>query len=250
MRYLLLATLLLGLFDFAQGGQAMPKFDVTSVKPNAGTQDFVRFDPQPGGRLSITNASLRMVMGWAYGVQDSQLSGGADWVGRDRFDFLAKAEGNPTTSEMRQMLRALLVDHFKLTFHEETRELPVYSLSRLHDDKLGPKLAISADTKCGAPADADARARRCEFDVRWANVHGHGIPMELLLTTLAGFTARPVIDRTGLKVPMDFDLTWGVDANGPSIFTAVEEQLGLKLEPTRAPVGILVIDRAEKPRED
>lgn len=242
MRYLLLATLL-----FAQSS---PKFDVTSVKPNPGTQDFVQFDPQPGGRLRITNASLRMVMGWAYGVQDSQLSGGPEWVGRDRFDFLAKADGNPTTAEMRLMLRSLIADHFKLTVHNETRELAVYSLTRLHDDKLGPKLAVSADTKCGAPADADAGSRRCEFDVRWANVHGHGIPMELLLTTLAGFTARPVIDHSGLTVPVDFDLTWGTDASGPSIFTAVEEQLGLKLEPTRAPVGILVIDRVEKPREE
>jgi uncharacterized protein (TIGR03435 family) len=242
MRYVLLAALLLG--------QAAPKFEVSSVKPNAGTQDFVKFDPQPGGRLSISNASLRMVMGWAYGVQDSQLAGGPDWTGRDRFDFLAKAEGNPTTSEMRVMLRSLLTEHFKLAFHEETREAPVYSLSRVRNDTLGPQLAVSADTKCGAPADADTRARRCEFDVRWANVHGHGIPMELLVTTLSGFTARPVVDRTGLTVPVDFDLKWGPDANGPSIFTAIEEQLGLKLEPTRAQIGILVIDRAEKPRQE
>ena len=251
MRYLLLATLLIGPFDFAQGTQSAPKFDVTSVKPNAGGQEYVKFDPQPGGRLSITNASLRMVMGWAYGVQDTQLAGGPDWVGSARFDFLAKAEGNPTTSEMRVMLRSLLVDHFKLAFHNETRELPVYSLNRIHNDgKLGPQLALSAESKCGAPADGDSRQRRCEFDVRWANVHGHGLPMELLTTTLAGFTARPVVDRTEITAPVDFDLTWGTDANGPSIFTAVEEQLGLKLEPSRAPVGILVIDRAEKPVGD
>jgi uncharacterized protein (TIGR03435 family) len=243
MRYVLLLAVLLG--------QVAPQFDVASIKPNAGSQDFVQFDPQPGGRLRITNASLRMVMSWAYGLQNSQLTGGPDWVSTARFDFLAKAEGNPSVSETRGMLRTLLVERFNLTVHNETRELPVYILSRAHaEGTLGPKLAVSSDSKCGAPADGDAGQRRCEFDVRQWSVHGHGIPMELLLTTLAGYTARPVIDRTGLTAPMDFDLTWGPDANGPSIFTAIEEQLGLKLEPTRAPIGILVIDRAEKPRED
>ena len=192
-----------------------------------------------------------MVISWAYGVQNSQLTGGPDWINGARFDFLAKAEGNPTTEQMRVMLRGLLVDRFNLAVHTDTREMPVYSLSRARGDgKLGPQLAISADTKCGAPADGEVGQRRCEFDVRPAKVHGHGVPLELLITTLAGFTARPVVNRTGLDAPMDFDLTWGLDANGPSIFTAVEEQLGLKLEPTRAPVGILVIDRAEKSRED
>jgi len=251
MRILLPLALLFVSLGAAQEKPAAPAFDVTSVKPNPGGRQDVQFDPQPGGRLRIINASLRMVMGWAYGVQDVQLSGGPDWMGTARFDFLAKAEGNPTTAQMRTMLRGLLVHHFKLAFHNETRELPVYALTRLRADRLGPQLVVSADTKCGAPADADAGSRRCEFDVRWAKVHGHGIPIELLVTTLSGFTARPVVDRTGLTVPLDFDLTWtGPDGEGPSLFTAVEEQLGLKLEPTRAPLGIMVIDRAEKPTED
>lgn len=242
MRILALLALLLG--------QSAPAFDVTSVKPNTGSQDFVRFDPQPGGRLRITNASLRMVVGWAYGVQNTQLDGGPDWFNTTRFDFVAKAEGNPTTEEMRLMLRAMLVDRFKLAFHTETREIPVYALTRARPDaKLGPKLSPSSDTNCGAPADG--KPRRCEFDVRFGNVHGHGMPMELLTTTLAGFTGRIVIDRTGVTGPVDFDLTWTPpDAGGISVFTAIEEQLGLKLEPTRAPVGIMVIDRAEKPTED
>src|SRR5947209_1058597 len=249
MRYWLLLTLLLGTFDGAQRGQAVPKFEVTSVKPNAGTQQFVNFDLQPGGRLRITNASLRMVMGWAYGVQASQLAGGPDWVGRDRFDFLGKAEGNPTSDETRVMLRSLLADHFKLAFHEETREIPVYALVRVREDgKLGSQLTGS-DTNCGAPSDGSPR--RCEFNNNFGNIHGYGMSMELLAMSLAGFTGRVVIDRTGVTGPVNFDLTWmPPGGDGPSMFTAVQEQLGLKLEPTKAPARILVIDRAEKPRED
>jgi len=241
MRILVLAAVLLA--------QSTPAFDVTSVKPNTGTQDFVRFDPQPGGRLRITNASLRMVVSWAYAVQNTQLEGGPDWFDRERFDFLAKAEGSPATDEMRLMLRTLIVDRFKLRFHNETREIPVYALTRPRPDtKLGPKLS-SSDSNCGAPPDG--KPRKCEYDVRPGNVHGHGIPLELLITALAGFSGRVVVDRTGLTGPVDFDLTWTApDAGGPSLFTAIEEQLGLKLEPTRAPVGIMVIDSAERPAGD
>ena len=125
----------------------------------------------------------------------------------------------------------------------------MYALTRPRPDtKLGPKLSAS-DSNCGALPDG--KARTCEFDVRFGNVHGRGMPMELLNTTLAGFTGRVVVDRTGVTGPMDFDLTWTPpDAGGPSLFTAIEEQLGLKLEPTRAPVGIMVIDQAEKPAGD
>jgi uncharacterized protein (TIGR03435 family) len=189
-----------------------------------------------------------MVMAWAYGVQDSQLAGGPDWAGTARFDFVAKADGNPSITGMRTMLQSLLVDRFKLAFHDETREVSVYALTRSRNDgPLGPQLTVS-DTNCSAPADG--RPRRCEFNVRFGNVHGHGMPMELLATTLAGSTGRVVVDRTGLTGAVDFDLTWGTDANGPSLFTAAQEQLGLKLEPTKAPVNVLVIDRAEKPTAD
>ena len=167
MRILVLAVVLAS-FDFAQDRPSAPAFDVTSVKPNTGTQDFVRFDPQPGGRLSITNASLRMVVSWAYGVQNTQLQGGPDWFDSARFDFLAKAEGNPTTEEMRLMLRTMLVDRFQLKFHSETREIPVCALTRPRPDaKLGPKLS-SSDSNCGALPDG--KPRRCEFDVRFGNI--------------------------------------------------------------------------------
>jgi len=241
MRTLVLALLL---------AQTAPSFEVTSVKPNdLGNQGPVLFDPQPGGRLRITNASLRMVMSWAYGLQNSQLAGGPDWISTDRFDIVAKAEGNPTTDQVRLMLRTLIVDRFKLAYHNESREMPVYALTRPRKDgKLGPQLAASAD-HCGDLPDG--KPRRCEFDVGFGKVHGHGVPLELLTTTISGFSGRVVVDQTELKGPFDFDLTWTPpDGGGPSLFTAVEEQLGLKLEPTRAPVGILVIDRVEKPAGD
>ena len=248
MRNVVLAALLLG--------QAAPAFDVTSVKVNTSGPDApIRFQPMPGGRLTITNVSLRMVAGWAFGVQFFQLTGGPEWTDVTRFDIVGKATGNPTTAEMRVMLRTLLADRFKLAVHDESREMSVFALTVIRDAKARQLKRSTVD--CAATPTVGANA--CEFDVRFGSVHARGMRVATLAETLGGYTGRVVVDRTGLTDPLDFDLTWAPafpgrdaspDSNGPSLFTAVEEQLGLKLEPTRAPARILVIDRADRPTED
>jgi uncharacterized protein (TIGR03435 family) len=240
MRYLLLSVFLLV--------QSAPAFDVSSVKPNtSGPEAPVRFEPLPGGRLTTTNTTLRMVAAWAHGVQFFQMVGGPDWVDSARFDISAKVDGNPTTSEMRVMLRELLKDRFKLTLSTGFREMAVYALTVA---RPGAQLKPSIIDCAGTPAVGTGA---CEFSYQLGNVHARGMRIATLAETLGGVTGRVVVDRTGLTAPLDFDLSWTpqrVDPSAPSIFTAVEEQLGLKLEATKAPVEVLMIERAERPTAD
>ena len=241
MRYLLLSVLL--------AVQAAPAFDVSSVKPNTiGPEAPVRFEPLPGGRLTTTNTTLRMVAAWAHGVQFFQVVGGPDWVDTARFDISARVDGNPTTNEMRVMLRQLLKDRFSLALSTGSREMPVYALTVARPGSA--QLKPSTIDCSGTPT---AGSGPCEFSYQLGKVHARGMRIATLAETLGGVTGRVVVDRTGLTTPLDFDLTWTaqrVDPAAPSIFTAVEEQLGLKLEATKAPVNVLVIDRAERPSAD
>ena len=248
-------------------GQPDRVFEVASVKPNASGAPGIDIDTQPGGRLTITNASLRNLVTFAYRIQDNQLVGGPDWARSARFDIVAKAETEATTEELLAMLRPLLRERFKLATHGESRDMPIYALVAPPAD--GKKLK-AADVDCtGLPGTG---SRGCAFSVRFGNIHARGIPLSRLAAVLSQYAGRVVVDRTGIAGPYDFDLTWTpdqfrgrqaapgeqplqvngapVDANGPSLFTAVQEQLGLKLEATRGPVDVLVIDGAERPIGD
>jgi uncharacterized protein (TIGR03435 family) len=267
MHTLALAVLLsLGVL-VAQPGQS---FDVVSVKPHTPDGDAgVRVDTQPGGRLTIANASLRMLITFAYRLQDDQVVGGAEWTTTDRFDIVAKAEREATTEELFVMLRPVLRDRFRLGLQNATRDLPVYALTARSDGK-GAGQRKPSDVDCtGLPGSG---SRGCAFSVRAGSIHGRGMPMRRLAAVLSQFAGRIVVDRTGLDSPQDFDLTWtpeflrarqppagqtefvlnglSVDPNGPSLFTALQEQLGLRLESTKAPVDVLAIERAEKPTAD
>jgi uncharacterized protein (TIGR03435 family) len=250
--------------------QTTSTFDVVSVKPHAPDGDAgVRVDTQPGGRLTIGNASLRMLITFAYRMQDDQVVGGAEWTATDRFDVLAKGEREATTEELLAMLRPVLRDRFKLRLQNATRDLPVYALTVRADGK-GAARRKPSDVDCsGQPGNG---ARGCAFSVRPGSIQGRGMPMRRLAAVLSQFAGRIVVDRTGVDAPQDFDLTWtpeflrarplppgqtefvlnglSVDPNGPSLFTALQEQLGLKLESTKAPVDVLVIDAAERPMPD
>src|SRR5215831_21048961 len=113
-------------------GQAKkaPAFEVASIKPN--TPDGsgairVGIQPQPGGRLTVTNANLRMLIRFAYNIDDTQISGGPPWMDSDRYDIVAKGEGNATTNQLREMLQTLLADRFGLKIHHDSKDLPVYN---------------------------------------------------------------------------------------------------------------------------
>jgi uncharacterized protein (TIGR03435 family) len=257
---------------------ALPGFEVSSVKPNKeGGPSSVRVTP---GALTVTNNNLRNIIRNAWNITNDQIAGGPDWIDSERFDITAKASA-PFNQEMaRAMLQALLAERFGLVTHNETRELPVYLLVVARKDgTLGPQMKKS-DLDCGALLAAVAAGEKmpdrlpngnlpCGISIR-ANqgqglVTGNGVAMEALARNLVGGVGRIVVDKTGLAGYYDINMTFAADgpppppgapagpspdSSAPSLFTAMQEQLGLKLEPGRAPIAVLVIDRVQRPAAD
>jgi len=217
-----------------------------------------------------------------------QITGGPKWIESDRFDIVAKAPGDPQPgpngpqTAMFAMLRTLLADRFQLILHSESKEMAIYALVLARaDGKLGPQLKPAA-TDCaammaaargrGAPPPPPAPGERMPCGMRMfpGNLSGGSSSIAQLTNVLARFVNRTVVDQTGLAGNYDLDLQWtpdqmpqgrgdpppgapalpSIDPNGPSIFTAVQEQLGLKLESTKGTVSVVVIDRVEHPTED
>jgi uncharacterized protein (TIGR03435 family) len=236
MRSLLLVCAALG----GLAAQELPSFEVAAIKPNRSGSMAVNMRQRPGGGVILTNGSLRMMIQQAYDLRPFQVVGGPSWLDTDRFDVEAKAPG-ANQEQARLMMRRLLAERFKLTAHLETRDVPVYTLVVA---KGGPKLAPShGDTTeiNGTPAAGDSTVAY-KFQK---------VPMQMLARTLARTLQRQVSDSTGLTGEYDFTLRWTPDQNvvdepGPSIFTALQEQLGLKLEARKGPVEVLVIDHVER----
>jgi len=222
------------------------QFEVASLKPSkpGGQGDVIR--PAPGGRRYIaTNVPLSELIAVAYRVKFDQVSGGPGWVDSEHFDMNAEAERPSSIEELHGMLRNLIKERFKLQMHSETKERPVYVLSV---DKTGVKMKPHEIGSAGDPWVEQPVPG--ELTARFA-------PMDYFAWLLSLFLDRPVLDRTGLKGGYDFHLSWTpdlsaapVDAASPGIFEALQKQLGLKLEPQRGPVEILVIDHAEQPVEN
>jgi uncharacterized protein (TIGR03435 family) len=237
------------------------QFEVASIKPTAISGDRALVQALPG-RLLLQNFTLRRLILFAYGMQDYQLSGDQAWISTDHYDLEAKAEPNTSVQQMEGlMLRALLEERLHLTVHYESRQLPTYELTI---GKAGPKLQHTADGSCvpypvdskppqalapGSPHPVYCGYPKSAVDGVNRTLDGAGVSMTRLATNLAQLMAdRPVIDRTGLTATFDIHLKWSVDeTDGPSIFTALQEQLGLKLESAKGPVEALVIDHVEKP---
>ena len=261
-------------------------FEVASVKPNKSGENFIRFQNQPGGRFNINNAPLREIIRFAYQLQNFQIVGAPDWIASDRFDVVAKAEGDipPTppgsVGPMQIMVRNLLAERFGLKVRNESREMPRYDLVLARPDgRLGPQLSQST-TDCQAifaaarrgggppPLPAPGERPQCGMRIGPGVLAAGAFPLSQLATALSPMVQRVVIDRTGLTGNFDAELKWTpdqlpqgpappgapplppIDPNGPSIFTALQEQLGLKLESTRGPVDVLVIDSVSQPTPD
>jgi uncharacterized protein (TIGR03435 family) len=232
-------------------------FEVATIKPsNPGAQG--KLLTIKGRQVLTINTSLSDLISYAYGLHLRQVVGGPSWMESDKYDItgLPEGQGMPNQNQMRQMLRALLEDRFKLTTHRETRELQAYALVVAPG---GPKMTKNDSNPNGLPG---------------LLFRGLGV-LPATNATMGDFAGvmqlavldRPVIDRTGLQGRWDFTLTWtpdetqfasfgvriptSTDPNAPPVlFTAVQEQLGLKFDSVRAPVEVLVIDRVEKPSEN
>jgi uncharacterized protein (TIGR03435 family) len=258
---------------------AAAAFEVASVKPNKSADGRVMLGLQPGGRFTATNVPLRMLLRQAFNVQEFQIVGAPDWAGSDRFDVVAKApEGDFNADVMRPMLRSLLAERFHLLVHNETREMPVYALMKARTDgKLGPNL-MPASVDCaamrgrrgGGPPPAPPQPGQkmdCGFMIGPGRMNVGGMPMSNLAQSLSPMVGRIVLDKTELTGNYDFELAYSpeglaglppllnggpppVDPNAPTIFTALQEQLGLKLDSQRGPVDVVVIDGVEQPTAD
>ena len=266
----LISALFLGAFaPVASAQTAGPSFDVASVKPNKSGDRGSRLGMAPNGRLTVINVSLKQLITNAYNLRDFQVTGGPDWLDVDRFDIAATA-GHPiqpsaggAPQELFQMVRNLLADRFKLVAHTETKDAPIYQLVLARPGSLGPKMHPAA-VDCAAlmgrggppPAVAAGQMPPCGTRISDGHLSGRGGDMTQMARTFASFpgVGRLVVDKTGLTGSFDIDLDWtqdpSLDAAGPSIFTALQEQLGLKLESTRGPVDVLVIDSASQPSPD
>jgi len=186
---------------------------------------------------------VKDIVSQAYKVRRSQISG-PDWIETERFDITAKIPAGAGRDQVPLMLQALLADRFKLTLHRETKDLPIYALVIA---KNGPKFKTS-ESETGISSNSNRKHSHVT-----AKVSMHGFAE--FLSEEAG---RPVVDQTGLSGSYDLTLDWAspdlapgdAPANDttadPSLFTALQEQLGLKLDPTKGPVEMLVIDRAER----
>lgn len=256
----------------AQAQQATdqrPTFEVASIKQNRSGETDWSFGAQPGGRWRMVNRSIATLIREAYPAQVPELLGAPAWVTSDPYDVIAKGEGNPTREQIRLMLQTLLAERFKLAVHFETQERPVFALVSARSDGRPSSGLMRSTLDCDA-VNADRRAGRklevplpangappCGMSVRAVQsemlLFG-GLPMSRLAEWLGPSSGRVVVDKTGLTGNYEFTLRYTSQLtardDAPSVFTALEEQLGLKLVPDRAPLSVLVVDRIERPTED
>jgi uncharacterized protein (TIGR03435 family) len=215
--------------------QTEPRFEVASIKPSPSAAGGTTVYNPTRERFAADSITTRTLIAFAWDVRVFQVSGGPGWLDSQRYDVVAKPDGDAAVERIRRMVRAFLAERFQLQVHHTSKEMPVFTLEIA---KGGSKL------RAASPGDGP--------DIRGPNGHltAKRITAEMLARILANDLERPVVDRTGIEGTFDVDLEWTPEQNidpGPSIFTAIQEQLGLKLESERAPVDVLVVDRVERP---
>jgi uncharacterized protein (TIGR03435 family) len=240
-------------------GAGEPKFDVTSVKVNTSGTMASRF-LHAGGMLDGRNVVLKLLLNYAYGVEAFNISGGPSWINSDRFDIQAKAAPNTPEAQMMMMTQALLADRFGLQVHRETRDSRVLVLTAV---KSGMKLQPLKEGSCISPDDPNSPGSgqkpicgRPKSSVNGPNlvIDAVGMDTATWVSTLSSMLGRTVVNETGLSGPLDVlhfeysrEYLTTPDADAISISTALNQQLGLKIETATRPLEVLVIDRAEKP---
>jgi uncharacterized protein (TIGR03435 family) len=250
----------------AAAQQAVPSFEVTSVKPND-SGALEQSGVMGKGTLTMTNMRLRALITTAYATRPDRILGLPDWTDRERFDLAARAPANTPDNQLPLMLRSLLVDRFGLVIRPEMRDQPVYALVMVRGDgALGPNLKPS--TACAASRDVSAAAgtRACGVltgsDGQRAYITGGARSIDLLARALLSILDRPVVNRTGLAGTYDFHVTFAAASaalstaappsltDAPSIFSALQEQLGLRLEASTGPIEFFIVERLERPSPD
>jgi uncharacterized protein (TIGR03435 family) len=222
-------------------------FEVASVKPNESLDSRGMIGPRPGGRIAATNVPARLLITFAYHLKPYELSGGPAWIAADRFDMDAKALGDPPIEQLRTMLQALLAERFQLVIHSETRQIDGFVLARMRPDRLGPGLH-QADLDC-SKSFTEAPCRDGFYTP--GHVKFVGMPMLYVVETLSSIISGPILDETKLTGAFDGELQWSPDATPlpdlPGIFTAIQEQLELKVQPKKVASEVFVIDHIEHP---
>jgi uncharacterized protein (TIGR03435 family) len=282
-----LVTGLLTAFEAHAHTDKGPEFEVASIKLEKSPSPGIMFGIRPGGRFSANGITVKFLLEQAYDVKDSQISGAPSWTDSDRYDIDAKPDEATALAldklpqeqrreQLNKMLQRLLADRFKLALSRDTKDLPIYALIVT---KSGPKFQESTYKPPENPGNAPPPPPGAGGPMRQGiRMDGRGqltityVDMNMFADMLSRFVGRPVANKTGLTGKYDFALKWTPeegqgpmppgprpggdagplppDASGPSIFTALQEQLGLKLEPQRAPMGVLVIEHVERPSEN
>jgi uncharacterized protein (TIGR03435 family) len=278
---LLSAALVSPLVSGQQASSQAPRFEVASVKQSVSDSSSSSSKDSPGSYTAI-NMPLRRLIAIAYRIHpamDRERIVRPSWIDGARFDINARTPAGARSDQIPDMLRALLADRFSLMTHRETREGAVFALVRPRTDgALGPQLSVSSldcstpeafqSSSAGAGTASTAKAEKpacgliSTVDGNGGVLRGGGRTMADLADNLTGRMNQPVVDRTGLTGRYDFVLRWtpetfqtaagngGSSNDGTPIVTALQEQLGLKLERQRAPVEFLIIDRIERPSPD
>jgi uncharacterized protein (TIGR03435 family) len=269
----------------AQSTTGAQKFEVASIRPDL-QQGLMMVRPLPG-RLTAS-ASVRLLIQNAYAVQPFQILGGPAWIDSERYQIEAKADGNATRARMFLMLQSLLDDRLQLKTHRETKELPIYALAasrnglKLPSPQDGGCVSPAPNAppewaegrmegRMPSPEQGQLPAPRCGsvnviLAPSGARMQGGAVTMPEFIRVLSTVLGRTVIDRSGFKDPFDVRLDFLPDADTPalpapppdaggaspgsSIFSAIQQQIGLRLESTRGPVEVIVIDHVERPTEN
>lgn len=262
----------------AQPAPQRLEFEVASIKPTAPGGEMSFMGSKGPGRFDAQNVSLRMLVAEAYGVKTFEVYGAPTWLESDRYDITAKVDASPAgkqsaeemMADRRLRLRALFEDRCALKVHRESKELPVYALTVAKGGvKVKPPNCVVFDinNRPAPPAPGEPRPNFCgnmRTSRNGANLTltATGIEMKDIVRWASGMTNRTVIDQTAYAEKFDANMEWtpdvplrpipgeepaNPDSAGPSIYTALQEQLGLKLESTKGPVEVLVIDHVEKP---
>ena len=248
----------------APPGPQRPSFEVASVRvhdPND-NKDTDNFEPYPGGRFTASNCSLWMLLHYAFQVQPYQIAGTPGWIRSEHYDVDAKPAETHSTADILPMLQVLIEDRFQLKYHWETREQPGYDLVVMKPGKLRASILKGDCPPSPSNSELLPKGAACGG---LPNSPGHTKGYNLTASDLAGnlswLLSKPISDKTNLAGRYDVDLRWTPESiemrsnasseqDAPNVFTAIQEQLGLKLQPSKVPVRVFVMDHIEKKPSD